>query len=490
MIRVSLTQRLTLVFALILVVSCALIVWIQHKSVTRYSDTLLQNLSQDLASTIVQNNVLINSDGTANVATNRLFKQVAMYNPGIDIYLIDPQGNIIADADTAPVENLQHHKISLPPVQQSLHNAVQPVYGEDPRLSEGYKVFSAAPITDGSTIRGYLYIILQGENYAKLTQSMLTSSVGRSMLYALLLLLLCGSVIGGFAFYWVTRPVRYLVKLASPQDLLDPENCAAIGRLAVRRSRQKDDIARLKAAFVNLARRICQQWDNLVLQDKQHREFIANISQDLRIPLVSMQGYLETLTIKINELSEDSRRRYLKTALNHSAKVNILAQQLFELARFDHGAIALQYEYFSMPDLAQDVMQKFEQILKKNKLELWIKIEPNLPLVNADMAMLERIFTNLIDNATHYTPPGGDIMLRIWLQNDKLMMEIKDSGPGIAPERRQTLFERSTLINPERHDNGGLGLMIVRRILQLHHGDIQLIEAPGACFRFFIPVSP
>lgn len=102
--------------------------------------------------------------------------------------------------------------------------------------------------------------------------------------------------------------------------------------------------------------------------------------------------------------------------------------------------------------------------------------------------MMERVLTNLIDNAIRHTPEQGVITLRLWQQRDQVMVKLNDSGPGIPDELKDYLFEQPSIAGNTRRHAGGLGLMIVRRILQLHDSDIALLDSEkGACFLFAIP---
>lgn len=477
--RLSLTQRLTLVFALMLVISSALILVIQDQNRKQYSDAMMQNLSRNLASSIAKSSVLMNTAGTARPALKQLFGQMMSYNPSVEVYLLDTQGRILAN--DAPVGHLHRQQIDVRSVQKLLQGAALPVYGDDPRSLADKKVFSAAPIQDGNRTLGYLYVILQGENYQQLQQGVLTSVLRSSMLWSVVVIILCGLIAGGCAYYWVTRPVRKLTQqVVSREDAL--EHFAALPY-----STSQDEVAQLHNAFIDMAKRIAMQVQALELKDQQRREFVANISHDLRTPLMSIQGYLETLSVKANSLTDAERSRYLQIALTQSEKVGMLAQQLFELARLEHGVVTPQCERFSLPDLVQDVLQKFELPFDNAQLQFAVDIQPGLPMIDADMSMIERVLTNLIDNAIRHTPLGGNITLRIWSEDQKVMLELEDSGPGISYELSQTLFERPSIIDTNRRDNGGLGLVIVRRMLQLHRGDIVLKKAPGACFQLFVP---
>ncbi len=151
----------------------------------------------------------------------------------------------------------------------------------------------------------------------------------------------------GLAWFWVTRPVRQLTAqvAASGQDSI-----SAIKTLAARTPEPLpgNEVAVLENRFIDLAQQIAGQWDRLADSDRQRREFVANISHDLRTPLTSLLGYLETLTLKDERLTAEERRQYLTIALRQGNKVRHLSQQLFELARLEHGSIKPQRERFAM----------------------------------------------------------------------------------------------------------------------------------------------
>ena len=287
---------------------------------------------------------------------------------------------------------------------------------------------------------------------------------------------LFGLLAGGLAWYWVTRPVR---QLTAQVGIPGEDSIGAIKLLAAQAPEPHpgNEVAILHNRFIDLARQIAGQWDRLADSDRQRREFIANISHDLRTPLTSLLGYLETLTLKADRLSAEESKRYLNIALRQGNKVRSLSQQLFELARLEHGGIKLQPEKFVLAELVQDVAQKFDLAIATRHIRLQLSLAGGLPPVVADLSMMERGLTNLLDNAIRHTP--------------EMVVEVADSGPGVAGELRATLFERPSVLEPGQspESRGGLGLMIVRRMLQLHGGDIHLVDVPaGASFRFTLPL--
>jgi signal transduction histidine kinase len=239
-----------------------------------------------------------------------------------------------------------------------------------------------------------------------------------------------------------------------------------------------------------MARRIGDQWRALTRQDQQRRELIANISHDLRTPLTSLHGYLETLSLKADTLNATERKRYLAIALAQSVKVGRLAQSLFELARLEQGNVQLAVEQFSIVDLVQDVFQKFELSAEARHIALKADIPARLPSVQADLGMIERVLTNLLDNAIRHTPADGVVSVTLVHEDGRVSVTVSDTGPGIPSGQREGLFERP-FSSGGAHRGGGLGLLIVQRMLQLHHSQIRLVDgdAPGTTFQFDLPTA-
>lgn len=488
MSKMTLSQRLTLVFILLLLACSVISGVMQVRSSDRFSQAVIQRLSANLATQIAANNPLLSQNGLDPNAVHNLFNQLMAVNPSVEVYLLDSEGDIVGNA--APAGKLLRQKIDLTPVHELLNGKAMPVYGDNPRTTDQRQVFSAAPLKSNGVLKGYVYIVLLGDDYTALASKAEYQSAIYMAVRSMGMVVLFGLLAGALAFRWVTRPVR---KLTSQIAKLDDGGMEAIQALAKTQppvGQQKDEVAQLQQAFVGLAKRIDQQWQSLTAQDQQRREFIANISHDLRTPLTSLHGYLETLSMKADHLSGDERQRYLDIALAQSRKVGRLAQELFELARLEYGVVKPQKEPFSLCELVQDVFQKFELAAEARGQKLNADIMPDIPLVNADLGMIERVLTNLLDNALRHTPEGGTINVRLWKQAHEVMVQVNDSGPGIAPELKANLFVRPSILSTNKHRAGGLGLMIVRRILQLHGSDIELLEQPhsGASFQFAVPL--
>lgn len=221
------------------------------------------------------------------------------------------------------------------------------------------------------------------------------------------------------------------------------------------------------------------------------RDLIANVSHDLRTPLVSLRGYLELMAARGDGLDAGERLQYLGIALRQSERLATRIDELFELAKLDVSDIALQRERFAFAELVTDVVQKFAVVAEGLGLTLALELPERLPLVSADLGLVERVLENLIGNALKHTPAGGRIVVAARTADDAtLVAEVRDSGHGIPATDLPQVFERGW--RGVRHGEGaGLGLAIARRIVELHGGRIGAASTPGAGSRFWfsLPVQ-
>lgn len=485
MTKLGLAQRLSLVFAVLLLACSGFSVALQVRTSTRHDQALSQQLSAGLAAHIANTAQLMDQAGWRPDAVRELFDKLMAVNPSVEVYLLDNDGRIVGNA--APPGHLKRETVELEPVKRLLAGAPLPVLGDDPRSTTTTKVFSAAPVQVDGRQAGYVYVILQSETRDALAARLSEDETLRTTLWATGVVALLGLLMGLLAFRLITRPLRNLTQAVRGFDA-NGEQAAALAKAPD--GEGGDEIAVLRRAFAQMGKRIAEQWRELTRQDQQRRELVANISHDLRTPLTSLHGYLETLRLKEETLSAEERRRYLDIALDQSAKVGRLAQELFGLARLESGLIRPETEAFSLADLVQDVVQKFELAAEARGQTVAVEVAPGLPAAIADLAMIERALTNLIDNAIRHTPEGTSITIGLRPCSGRVEVEVADTGPGIPAELRDGLFTRASALRRDgRRGSGGLGLVVVQRIVQLHGETVSLAEVPGkgAVFRFALP---
>jgi predicted ATPase/signal transduction histidine kinase len=223
------------------------------------------------------------------------------------------------------------------------------------------------------------------------------------------------------------------------------------------------------------------------------RDLIANVSHDLRTPLVSMRGYLELLVAKGEALPAEQRRQYLGIAVRQSEHLSTLIDELFELAKLDFKGMALNREPFPFGELAADVVQKFELAAQQRGVSLRVQAAARLPFVDADVSLMERVLENLIGNALQHTPAEGRVSVRLCADDERLHAEVADSGSGIADAELPFIFDRYYRGAEGRRSasgGAGLGLAITKRILELHGTEIAVQRSPagGTCFTFSLPL--
>jgi signal transduction histidine kinase len=303
--------------------------------------------------------------------------------------------------------------------------------------------------------------------------------------------LLFALITGLLLFAYLTRRLR---RLAITMDSFDMTQTTTRLQSIHRQDRQHgDEIDRLTYTFKQLVDRIQIQMENLKQADTLRRELVANVSHDLRTPLATLQGYIETLLLKNERMGEKDRKHHLEIAIQHCQRLSNLVDELFELAKLDSREIQVQYEPFNINELAHDVVQKFNLSAEERQITIQIDHNQHLPFVNADIAMIERVIENLLDNAVRHTPPGGSIRLAFSAQNGDISVCVSDTGCGIPEKDLPHIFDR--FYHRDRTQEGkmgysGLGLAITKRILELHNKTI-LVESKagaGTTFTFFLPV--
>ena len=241
-----------------------------------------------------------------------------------------------------------------------------------------------------------------------------------------------------------------------------------------------------------MAERIEIQMEELKRSDELRRELIANVSHDLRTPLATLQGYIETLLIKENQYTEEERREYLEIAIKHCQRLSKLVSELLELAKLESSEIRLHFEPFNLSELVQDVVQKFQLQAAEKSLGIITNLRDKLPFVNADIALVERALENLIENAIHYTPAGGEITIRLTLEKD-MSVQIANTGPGIPEQDLPHIFKRfyhAEQSRKYREGHSGLGLAITKKIIELHQRSINVSSSSdsGTSFTFYLPI--
>ncbi len=305
------------------------------------------------------------------------------------------------------------------------------------------------------------------------------SYILRAGVVALLLALLCTLIVGLSLFFLLTRPLRALSEAVRAFEKGERGR-----RMDVH---GRDELAGLGRSFNEMAATIEADMEKLREAERMRKELIANISHDLRSPLASVRGYLETILLKDASLSPDERRRFLEISLKNTASLQRLVEELFELVKLDTRQVQLKREPFQAAELAQDAVLKQKPGADGAGVSLTVEGPRDLPLVQGDIGLVERVLTNLIENALAYTPPGGSVRVALSRDNGTVNVSVIDTGTGIRPEDLPHIFDRFYRADPSRdrsRGGAGLGLAIAREIVEMHGSSLQVESRVNGGTRF------
>ncbi|MBL4700696.1 MAG: hypothetical protein JKX85_05495 [Phycisphaeraceae bacterium] len=497
----SLFARLSIALLLIFATLGGGFFIIEQWSTRQYYEELTQRLNAPIAMYVTDHAPLIINGKVNYDEMDRLAQQTMMVNPTAEVYLLDPTGHILSHA--LPPNTVQLDKVDIEPLQALIDNAEpMPIRGLDPRNPDRTKIFSAHPVMTDGQLQGYLYVILGGRKYDELASSLRGSYVGKVSFSAIIALVIAAFLAGLLVLNLLTGRLTRLtnaVQAFTDSDFAIP-NSKAISELQASKSEptSRDEISRLTTAVNAMANKIEEQFNGLKETDRLRRELINNVSHDLRTPLASMLGYVDTLLLKNGQLRSAERQHYLKIVRKHTSRLEVMIGDLFELSKLEAGSVQPCMESFPLAELLQDVCQEFELEATQRDIDITFNKEPTATLVYADIALVQRVLENLLRNALNSTTNGGRISLELKALADKVAVAVVDTGCGIPADKLDTIFERFYSSGTSRSlgvgpDNGssGLGLAIVKRILDLHGCRITVssIVDKGSCFEFELPMA-
>ncbi len=246
-----------------------------------------------------------------------------------------------------------------------------------------------------------------------------------------------------------------------------------------------DEIGQLAESFNNMA-------ESLHKQEEQRREFIANISHDLRSPLTSMKGFLQA--ISDGTVPPEKQDYYINIVLDETDRLSKLANDLLDLNKLEALKIDLNITNFDINALIRATMPNFEKRVKDKAIETELRLAQETTHIKADYDKIQRVLYNLIDNAVKFTHSGGKIGIETSIINGMVKIAVSDNGDGISPEEQKRIFERFYKVDSSRGKDkrgSGLGLSIVKEFIKAHGQSIDLDSklGEGACFSFSLPLS-
>nr|WP_319489398.1 HAMP domain-containing sensor histidine kinase [uncultured Caproiciproducens sp.] len=245
----------------------------------------------------------------------------------------------------------------------------------------------------------------------------------------------------------------------------------------------QDEIGQLAIAFNNMA-------SSLSTGESVRRNFIANVSHELKTPMTTIAGFIDG--ILDGTIQPEKQNHYLKIVSQEVKRLSRLVRTMLDLSRIDSGELKLRSGRFDLTNTMLIALLSFEKAIEDKKLEIRGLEEAESLFVDGDPDMIHQVVYNLIENAVKFTNEGGYIEIKIIDQLERTSVVIKNSGSGIAPEELSLIFDRFYKTDKSRSQdkNGmGLGLYIVRTIIKLHGGEINVssVQNEYCQFEFWLP---
>ena len=288
---------------------------------------------------------------------------------------------------------------------------------------------------------------------------------------SVIMILLVSAFVGLIAIWLITRKLNVILN-----GIQQFKSGNLQARIAVKNNNELDTIG---LAFNEMAGTLEMNIKKLKETDEFRKELISNISHDLRTPIASIQGYAETLILKKGTIEDAEQLKYLEIIFSSCDRLKILVSELFELSK-----------PFSITELVSDIANKYRIISQKKGISINTFMPTDLPLIEADIMLIERVLQNLIDNAVRFCNEGDYINIDIRPENPgKVKISIADTGEGIEQEELPFIFDRYYKAK-KYGESTGLGLAIVKKIIDLHQSDISVTSQPGkgTIFAFTLPV--
>lgn len=300
----------------------------------------------------------------------------------------------------------------------------------------------------------------------------------RALLGALFLLVVAVGLLGGGALTWQAfRPVRDLLQTL--------RHITATGQLSARvpEAGGRDVLSELAQVGNQMLGRI----ESLVTG---MRGALDTVAHDLRTPLARLRGRAEQALLGPPDAA--AYREALEDTVEEADRVSALLTTVMDISEAEAGAMRLARERLDVARVLQDTVALYEDLAEEKGLRLTLEAVPEGLEVDADYARLRQALANLVDNAVKYTPAGGAVTIAARADGANVAIEVRDTGPGISVDQQPRIWERLYRGDAGRYERGlGLGLSLVRAVVEAHAGTAEVVSAPGAgsAFRISLPAG-
>jgi two-component system sensor histidine kinase BaeS len=252
-----------------------------------------------------------------------------------------------------------------------------------------------------------------------------------------------------------------------------------------------DEIARVARAFNRMGDELAARDEAVRRVDQLRRQMLADVSHELKTPLTGMRGFIETLQMPEIAADPERRARYFSTLSRETTRLERIVSDLLDVARLEHGVAEFETQVLDTRRLFEQVGRRHEHAAAASDIRLLMDVEDGADQISGDPHRLEQALENLVANAMRHAPRGSEVAMLASLVPEGVCLAVRDTGPGIPPEHLDHVFERFYKADPSRaatREGSGLGLSIVKAIVQRHGGEIRVTSRPGhTLFSMILP---
>lgn len=455
---------------------------ITYLSTSNFHEASMQLLNKDVAAHIAKFTSPFKDGGIDKKKADSVFYDAMVLSPSAEVYFLDTSGKVIAYH--ADANDIKQWELSLENIKKLIASeGKEYIKGPDPRDPGNPKIFSAAEVINGDKQLGYIYVILgSNRNITK----MLYNSYFNGLIIKVFFVIIILSII--FSFFYINRfqkSFNYMLVI-----LEKFQNGDFQARFPLNKNGELEPVT---AAFNKMADLLVYNIDRITKSEKERKDFIANISHDLRTPLSIARGYTETLLMKNEKhLSPEEEAEFLQLVYKKMVQVEYMVKQLFDLSKMESVSFVPNKEPFVFSEILQEIVYESLSSAQEKNIKIDSSNSEDASWIVADVGMMERVIQNLVVNAIKYTPQNGLIHVSLLREKQMLILKIQNSG---QPVSRQMLdwFNNTSDSNKltNRPANTGLGLVIVKKILQLHRYKYEVIskDDSGNSFIIYIPIQ-
>jgi len=394
---------------------------------------------------------------------------------GLRITVIGPEGDVLGDSEKE--YNLMENHLD----REEVSSAFTSGFGESTRFSNTLGLdmkYVAIPVKNNGNMVGVVRLAMpltEVEDELRIINNVFAAGG--------ILAILVTFVVGYFISRNISLPLRKMELAARG---------IAKGDLSSRMDiKTTDELGGLAKSFNQMADELETKIDNLEKLDRIRTDFVANVSHELKTPLTSIKGFIETLEDGAID-DKEKAIRFLSIIRKHAERLSNIINDLLSLTEIEVPHIKIEEKRFDLKYLLDEVVWSFGHALTVKSQEIKVDYNGSDFFIKGDKDKVEQVLVNLIDNAIKYTPQKGKIICSLFEKEGSVMLAIEDSGIGIEKEHLDRIFERFYRVDKARsRESGGtgLGLSIVKHIIALHSGhiDIESVIGKGTKITVILP---